>query len=75
MAKVLRFKDVNSDVDRRMKEFEKMRTKLKLEIQKSSMTNEIPSKNNKGILKSITTFFSDSPASSRKMDERKFNSI
>ena len=75
MAKVLRFKDVNSDVDKRMKEFEKMRMKLKLEIKNSSKTNEIPLKNNKGILKSITTFFLDSPASSGKTDGKKYNSI
>ena len=74
MAKVLRFKDVNSDVDRRMKEFEKMRTKLKLEMKKSA-TNEIPLKNNKGILKSISTFFSDSSPVAGKIDERKYNSI
>ena len=74
MAKVLRFKDVNSDVDRRMKEFEKMRTKLKLEMKKSA-TNEIPLKNNKGILKSISTFFSDSSSVPGKIDERKYNSI
>jgi hypothetical protein len=34
MAKVLKFKDVNSDVESRLKEFEKMRIKYKEDIKK-----------------------------------------
>ncbi|WP_262711201.1 hypothetical protein [Flavobacterium zhairuonense] len=34
MAKILKFKDMNSDVEHRMKNFEKMRLKLKADIKK-----------------------------------------
>lgn len=34
MAKVLKFKDVNSDVEHRIKEFEKLRIKFKADVKK-----------------------------------------
>jgi hypothetical protein len=75
MAKVLRFKEVNSDVNNRMKEFEKMRMKLKFEKEKASKASDAPLKENKSILKSISSFFSDNSAASNKVDGRKFNSV
>ncbi|MWB93525.1 hypothetical protein GON26_04080 [Flavobacterium sp. GA093] len=62
MAKVLKFKDVNSNVESRMKEFEKLRSKLKAE--KAKKLNG--GKDNKGIFKSISEFFSDTPAQPKK---------
>lgn len=35
MAKVLKFKEVNSDVERRMKDFEKLRIKFKADVKKA----------------------------------------
>ncbi|WP_431243299.1 hypothetical protein ACQ9BO_00945 [Flavobacterium sp. P21] len=53
MAKILKFKDVNSDVERRMKDFEKMSLKLKAD-KKSSV-----GKDSSGLLKSISGLFTD----------------
>lgn len=76
MAKVLRFKDVNSDVNNRMKEFEKMRMKLKSEVAKGIKTSDTSLKENKSILKSISSFFSDNSITSNKeADGRKYNSV
>ncbi|MDW8851317.1 hypothetical protein SD960_14525 [Flavobacterium sp. MMLR14_040] len=61
MAKVLKFKDVNSDVESRMKEFEKMRVKLKSQIDKDVAKRASAGKEGKGLLKSISEFFADSP--------------
>lgn len=61
MAKVLKFKDVNSDVESRMKEFEKMRVKLKSQIDKDVAKSANAGKEGKGLLKSISGFFSDTP--------------
>lgn len=60
MAKVLKFKDVNSDVESRMKEFEKMRVKLKSQIDKDVAKRASAGKEGKGLLKSISEFFADS---------------
>lgn len=60
MAKALVFKTVNSDVQNRLKEFEKLRIKLKSEIVKAANKKDPASKDNKGILKSISEFFTDS---------------
>lgn len=61
MAKVLKFKDVNSDVEHRMKEFEKMRVKLKSQIAKDAAKKSTAGKEGKGLLKSISEFFTDAP--------------
>lgn len=58
MAKVLKIKDVTANVQSRMKDFEKLRLKLKSEKAKKANA----AKENKGLLKSISDFFSDSPA-------------
>ena len=71
MAKVLKLKDVNSDVETRMKDFEKMRIKLKSEIAKAAGKGAKSGKESKGILKSISDFFSDSPANSIKAEGKK----
>lgn len=67
MAKVLKIKDVNSSVESRMKDFEKLRLKLKAEKAKSSN----PAKENKGLLKSISAFFADTSATPKKTAEKK----
>lgn len=61
MAKVLKFKEVNSDVESRMKDFEKIRIKLKAEVKKNEVKTANPAKEGKGLLKSISEFFSDPP--------------
>ncbi|RUT69825.1 hypothetical protein D0817_14510 [Flavobacterium cupreum] len=61
MAKVLKFKDVNSDVENRMKEFEKTRTKLKSQIAKDAAKKVAAGKEGKGLFKSLTEFFTDAP--------------
>lgn len=67
MAKVLKIKDVNSDVEKRMKEFEKIRVNLKTQIAKDSGVK----KDNKGLLKSISDFFADSPKNDLKANEKR----
>ncbi|OXA94997.1 hypothetical protein [Flavobacterium hercynium] len=67
MAKVLKIKDVNSDVEKRMKEFEKIRANLKTQIAKDSGVK----KDSKGLLKSISDFFADSPKNDLKAIEKK----
>jgi hypothetical protein len=62
MAKVLKFKEVSSNVETRMKDFEKLRTKLKADKAKKANSG----KDNKGILKSISEFFTDTPAQPKK---------
>ncbi|MCP2028109.1 hypothetical protein L1276_003277 [Flavobacterium sp. HSC-32F16] len=62
MAKVLKFKDVNSDVEHRLKEFEKLRVKFKAEVKKAEAKRAAAGKPSKGIFKSISDFFTDSPA-------------
>jgi DNA primase large subunit len=61
MAKVLKFKEVNSDVERRMKDFEKLRIKFKADLKKGEAKKAAAGKESKGIFKSISDFFSDSP--------------
>ncbi|KFF04824.1 hypothetical protein [Flavobacterium reichenbachii] len=61
MAKVLKFKEVNSDVESRLKEFEKLRIKFKAEVKKTEVKKAATGKENKGLLKSISDFFADSP--------------
>ena len=62
MAKVLKFKDVNSDVEHRMKEFEKLRVKFKADVKKAEAKRVAAGKPSKGIFKSISEFFTDSSA-------------
>ncbi|TDO84155.1 hypothetical protein EV143_101600 [Flavobacterium chryseum] len=71
MAKVLKFKDVNSDVENRMKEFEKMRLKLKAQIDKDASKKASAGKESKGLLKSISGFFADSPKTAPKTNIKK----
>ncbi|WP_264535389.1 hypothetical protein [Flavobacterium sp. N1736] len=71
MAKVLKFKDVNSDVENRMKEFEKMRLKLKSQIDKDATKKGNAGKEGKGLLKSISGFFADSPKTATKPAAKK----
>lgn len=66
MAKVLKFKEVNSDVESRMKDFEKIRIKLKAEVKKNEVKTANPAKEGKGLLKSISEFFSDPPKNTAK---------
>jgi len=61
MTKVLKFKEVNSDVERRMKDFEKLRTKFKTDVKKDEAKRFASGKESKGIFKSISDFFSDTP--------------
>jgi hypothetical protein len=61
MGKVLKFKDVNSDVESRMKDFEKMRVKLKADRKKMAEKKAKEGKESKGIFKSISGFFADTP--------------
>jgi hypothetical protein len=61
MAKVLKFKEVNSDVEHRMKEFEKIRIQFKTQIKKAEVKNGTAGKEGKGLLKSISDFFADPP--------------
>lgn len=66
MSKVLKFKDVNSDVESRMKEFEKLRTKFKSDLSKAAAKKSTAGAEGKGLLKSISNFFADSPATAKK---------
>ena len=66
MAKVLKFREVNSDVESRMKDFEKIRIKLKAEVKKNEVKTANPVKEGKGLLKSISEFFSDPPKNAAK---------
>lgn len=71
MSKVLKFKDVNSDVERRMKDFEKLRIKFKADVKKGEAKKLAAGKENKGIFKSISDFFSDSPKTPAKAPVKK----
>ncbi|QOG03413.1 hypothetical protein [Flavobacterium sp. MDT1-60] len=71
MAKVLKFKEVNSDVESRMKDFEKMRLKLKTEIKKVQEKKANSGKEEKGFLKSISGFFADGPKTPAKTNVKK----
>ncbi|WP_456313499.1 hypothetical protein [Pseudomonas shirazensis] len=71
MAKILKFKDVNSDVESRMKEFEKMRLKLKAQIDKDASKKANAGKEGKGLFKSISGFFADSPKTAAKTNVKK----
>ncbi|MEN2415729.1 hypothetical protein [Flavobacterium mesophilum] len=64
MAKVLKFKEVNSDVEHRMKDFEQMRLKLKAAMKKDEAKKTKTEKESKGLLKSISVFFADTPQAS-----------
>lgn len=66
MTKVLKIKEVSSDVENRMKEFEKMRVKLKSQIDKDATKKASTVKEGKGLLKSISEFFADSPKNASK---------
>lgn len=66
MAKVLKFKEVNSDVESRIKEFEKIRIKFKADVKKAEAKKATAGKEGKGFLKSISEFFSDAPKTTTK---------
>ncbi|KIA98207.1 MULTISPECIES: hypothetical protein [unclassified Flavobacterium] len=63
MAKVLKFKDVKSDVDSRIKEFDKIRVKLNVAKAKKAQGNIVKTtdgkKEAKGLFNSISSFFSE----------------
>ncbi|KFF20359.1 hypothetical protein [Flavobacterium hydatis] len=63
MAKVLKFKDVKSDVDSRIKEFDKIRIKLNVAKAKKAQSNIEKAtegkKEAKGLFNSISSFFSE----------------
>jgi hypothetical protein len=63
MAKVLKFKDVKSDVDSRIKEFDKIRIKLNVAKAKKAQSNIVKTvegkKEGKGLFNSISSFFSE----------------
>jgi len=71
MAKVLKFKDVNSDVEHRMKEFEKIRIKLKTDVKKAEAKKATVGKEGKGLLKSISEFFADTPKAPAQSNSKK----
>ena len=71
MAKVLKFKEVNSDVESRMKDFEKIRVKFKADVKKGEAKKAAAGKEGKGLLKSISEFFSDAPKTPAKPVEKK----
>lgn len=71
MAKVLKFKDVNSDVEHRMKEFEKIRIKLKTDVKKAEAKKATAGKGGKGLLKSISEFFADTPKAPAQSNSKK----
>ncbi|KQO29904.1 hypothetical protein ASF10_05195 [Flavobacterium sp. Leaf82] len=71
MAKVLKFKDVNSDVESKMKDFEKIRVKFKADIKKAEAKKAAAGKEGKGLLKSISEFFSDPPKATVQHNVRK----
>jgi hypothetical protein len=66
MAKVLNFRVVNTDTENRIKDFEKMRSKLKVNIKKEAAKKTSTGKESKGLLKSISVFFADSPKTPAK---------
>jgi hypothetical protein len=74
MAKVLKFKEVKSDVDARMKDFEKIRIKLNAAqtkgVQSATVKAGDGKKETKGLMSSISSFFSDTPKPVKK-DEKK----
>ncbi|MEP6805422.1 MAG: hypothetical protein ABI892_12925 [Flavobacterium sp.] len=71
MAKILKFKEVSSDVESRMKDFEKTRIKLKADIKKAEAKNAPSGKEGKGLLKSISEFFSDTPKATAQQNVKK----
>ena len=71
MAKVLKFKDVNSDVEHRMKEFEKIRIKLKADVKKAEAKKATAGKEGKAVLKSISDFFADTPKTPAQSNSKK----
>jgi hypothetical protein len=71
MAKVLKFKEVSSDVEHRMKEFEKIRIQLKTQVKKAEAKNATAGKEGKGLFKSISEFFADPPKKSAQSNVRK----
>lgn len=71
MSKALVFKNVNSDVESRLKEFEKLRIKLKSDIVKAARKKESGVKESKGIFKSISSFFADNATNEKKTDVKK----
>ncbi|WP_394774903.1 hypothetical protein [Flavobacterium sp.] len=71
MAKVLKFKEVTSDVENKMKDFEKIRIKLKADIKKAEAKKAASGKEGKGLLKSISEFFSDTPKTTAQQNVKK----
>lgn len=71
MIKTLKLKTVNSDIENRMKEFEKIRTKFRADLKKAEAKSKATAKEGKGILKSISNFFSDTPKASPKATAKK----
>jgi signal transduction protein with GAF and PtsI domain len=71
MAKVLKFKEVSSDVESRMKDFEKIRIKLKADIKKAEAKKAASGKEGKGLFKSISEFFSDTPKTTAQQNVKK----
>ncbi|OUL63984.1 hypothetical protein [Flavobacterium sp. AJR] len=63
MAKVLKFKDVKSDVDSRIREFDKIRVKLNVAKAKKAQGNIVKTRDGKkeakGLFNSISSFFSE----------------
>ncbi|WP_278020217.1 hypothetical protein [Flavobacterium ginsengisoli] len=57
MAKVLKFKEVNSDVERRMKEFEKLRVKFKADVKKGEAKKLAAEKKAREYLNLFQNFF------------------
>ncbi|WP_428231201.1 hypothetical protein [Flavobacterium sp.] len=68
---MLKFKDVNSDVESRMRDFEKIRIKFKTDVKKAEAKKAAAGKEGKGILKSISEFFSDTPKAPKELNGKK----
>ena len=71
MAKVLKFKEVNSDVESRIKDFEKIRVKFKADVKKAELKKASAGKEGKGLFKSISDFFADPPKASAQVNAKK----
>ncbi|MCV9927791.1 hypothetical protein OIU83_09020 [Flavobacterium sp. LS1R49] len=74
MAKVLKFKDVKSDVDNRMKDFEKIRIKLNVARAKNTRNSMVKTgdgkKETKGLFNSISSFFLEGSKPVRYNDKK-----
>ncbi|MFH7015872.1 hypothetical protein [Flavobacterium sp. FlaQc-47] len=67
----MKIKEINSDIESRMKDFEKIRIKLKADIKKAEAKKTASGKEGKGLFKSISEFFSDTPKATAQQNVKK----